>query len=246
MNEVENIWFCGNCAYYGHRTEINIGKQKDCKLCKHKLPIKNISHKIKEIEVESLLSLKNPSFNHSNYLLECPNCNSDFILSSKNSKKRKKCKLCKYLLPTKFISEKKSDHIICKICNQYFFKKLHFLLHMKKMAKEGNDLHKNYKHFECNLCGKKFSEETNIKKHLLSCKKIPISIRNIKKFKCTEKDCTHKKALDGYVRKQDLIQHVQSCHKNIIKPFKCKFCNKGFANKPNLNRHVRRNCKKKN
>ena len=34
------------------------------------------------------------------------------------------------------------------------------------MAKEENDLHKNYKPFECNLCGKKFSEETNIKKHL--------------------------------------------------------------------------------
>jgi len=173
---------------------------------------------------------------------QCPNqlCRAAVTL---RRTKFPKCYSCRYLLPTKYILDKTPTLIVCEICNMHFFKKSHFAQHIKeeKLKPGITNRHQNYLPFKCRHegCEKRYCDEANRTKHeRVSCDKVPVSARNALKFKCTEPGCTHKKALEGYSRKADLVNHVQSIHKNNRKPHKCPFCTKRFANQPNVNRHI--------
>ena len=171
---------------------------------------------------------------------QCPNplCRAAVTL---RRTKFPKCYSCRYLLPTKYILDKTPTLIVCEKCNMHFFKKSHFAQHIKEEKLKPNSSHHNYLPFKCRHegCEKRYCDEANRTKHeRVSCDKVPVSARNALKFKCTETGCTHKKALEGYSRKADLVNHVQSIHKNNRKPHKCPFCTKRFANQPNVNRHI--------
>jgi len=82
--------------------------------------------------------------------------------------------------------------------------------------------------FDCDICGKVFDCQSNLKNHL-SHSKMCMSDDNYKPFPCMQCD-------KSYKNKKGLTDHMKEYHE-LLKPFKCDICEKQFISKVKLKRH---------
>ena len=92
------------------------------------------------------------------------------------------------------------------------------------------------KRFRCGYenCGETFGKRTYIRRHIFT--HIRISVH-----KCTYPECSDK---PYFSTASSLQRHVDSCH-TIVKPHRCRFCNKRFGRYFSCKRHMRTVHKKK-
>lgn len=103
----------------------------------------------------------------------------------------------------------------------------------KKFAtRYGLDMHKEShmpeeeKHFQCNICSKRFFRENKLKFHMAS-KHVPAEKRP---FKCPE--CGK-----GFVNNSLVVDHCRKIHENL-RPFICEICANSFKTKQILIDHI--------
>lgn len=128
-------------------------------------------------------------------------------------------------------NEKNNKHE-CDICNksEFFFSNIYRMLkenciftafRMISTLKDHLRVHSKEKPFICSICGKGFSQKTNMRQHVNRHNKE-------KSFQCTE--CT-----SSFVTKGELQTH-QRKH-NGEHPFKCKSCDSAFTTSSSLVRY---------
>ena len=180
---------------------------------------------------------KNPGVKTVKITYCCPFKDCGNVVDLHDESRTPTCKKCNFVLPTKHpIVIVKQDMLKCLICDKKFEKKSHFTRHIKDME---DDRHQNYKPYACRNegCIKIFRDEANRTKHeKASCTTLSQDERDKHKFKCPHVDCIDH---PGFSRKADLQNHSLSKHGGDRTPHKCKYCEKRFANQPNVNRHIR-------
>ena len=107
-------------------------------------------------------------------------------------------------------------------------------------------VHKKEKNFKCEECGKAFGEKAQLKKHerlhlFTYCAKCKDHFENIKQHN-EEKHSKLKHSCDScfkvFERSRDLDSHVKTKH-SAIRSFFCDYCKKGFAEKFQIERHMK-------
>ena len=119
---------------------------------------------------------------------------------------------------------------LCKFgdCNQVFLSKKELYFHQKinghyKVNKNG--IISTVYICDCMDCNKSFTKLKPFNQHLLE--------HNKRKFKCDYKDCNKE-----YSKKCDLIIHKQKHKLNNAKQHICEYCQKNFASKSSLKKHM--------
>lgn len=97
--------------------------------------------------------------------------------------------------------------------------------------------------FECPLCNKKIANKFGFDYHMIN----KVCDKKSDNFKCDKCDVTykHKSSLKRHLMKVHKIQEkniVIGGHSNT--EYTCSLCNKKFASKGNLNKHLKSNCPK--
>ena len=83
--------------------------------------------------------------------------------------------------------------------------------------------------YECEICGRKFTEKSNLKSHLRNIH----GLGDAKTFQCDL--CPKVCAL-----KTNLKQHMADVHNIDVENFKCDICSKEFKHKSALKKHLTR------
>nr|CAD7576708.1 unnamed protein product [Timema californicum] len=132
------------------------------------------------------------------------------------------CKLCnkcfdsQYSLNYHKIFHSKLKHYMCDYCGIFFVRKV-LERHLK--------IHTDERPFECEECGRTFKEKTILRKHL----RIHYGERNYMCELCGKK----------FVSLENLGVH-KYCHLDrAIMKMKCQFCERKFATRQRLKKHVR-------
>ena len=149
---------------------------------------------------------------------KCAFCDEEFSL---------KVDLEKHFLSTHLSSKGSSKRHKCEICELKFSNISKKLIHMAS----DHDIKKSIK---CIICGRKFSTNRNLNRHIKS-------IHAGKKRKSEKSTTLQKNICDvcgrSYVDKRDLTSHIASVHEGK-KSFICEKCGAGFAAKKSLQKHI--------
>ncbi|CAG2058550.1 unnamed protein product [Timema podura] len=132
------------------------------------------------------------------------------------------CKLCnkcfdsQYSLNYHKIFHSKLKHYMCDYCGIFFVRKV-LERHLK--------VHTDERPFECEECGRTFKEKTILRKHL----RIHYGERNYMCELCGKK----------FVSLENLGVHKYSHLDRAIMKMKCQFCERKFATRQRLKKHIR-------
>ena len=115
----------------------------------------------------------------------------------------------------------------CLKCNSDFPTRIICIRHALKCGKAftGKKRGKNTRQITCNICPFKTTTETKLEKHRREAHS-QVS-RRVRCLTCN----------DTFASVKILKKHIISIHKNTT-PHQCKFCEKKFSQKSNLNRHM--------
>ncbi|KAL7044370.1 hypothetical protein ACKWTF_001895 [Chironomus riparius] len=154
---------------------------------------------------------------------ECPICEKSFISLSKHNK----------------IVHMNQRNYDCEFCDKKFGKKSGLDRHVLTV-------HKKQKNFKCEQCDKAFGEKAQLKKHerlhlFTYCAKCKGHFEDIKQHN-EEKHSNLKHSCNScfrvFERLRDLESHMKTKHSSIRSYF-CDYCNKGFAEKFQIERHMK-------
>lgn len=107
----------------------------------------------------------------------------------------------------------------CDICKKSFKTNYHL--------KEHRNIHTTELHHPCSTCDKRFADKNNLRRH----QKI---YHSPNKFTCELSTCKME-----LVSKHEYELHIKDHRSELVYSFICKFCEKGFKNKTDLERHER-------
>lgn len=105
----------------------------------------------------------------------------------------------------------------CPTCGRWFQKRYHMRNHEK--------IHKGLKSYECQLCQKRYTNQTNLDRH------IRVTHQNEKKYKCQE--CGKSFSQLAILRQHHAVHMTE-------RAFQCEVCNKSFKLKQHLRLHQMR------
>ena len=172
--------------------------------------------------------------------VECNSCKKSFTTKSDMKKHVKrihmsesekvKCEICSKFISRYYLKKHTEtfhfgiNKVECNHCNQYFTTKSDLKKHIKR-------IHVSEKAVNCGCCDKSFTTNHELEIHV----KI-MHMDNDYKAKC---NICSKLILRNYLK-----QHIDSVHSDL-KRVDCTYCNKLFATKSSMNKHVKRNHMKK-
>ena len=174
-------------------------------------------------------------------------------VSSGKSKQSAECNICGKSITTKNMARHMEKHtgkkkFQCEICQASFFQKTHLKNHIV--------LHENGEYHECKDCQQKFLRKSDLQKHqksvhsidsALHCSTCGAQFLEAAKLELHRKSHTahERKELCGlcgekFEDKESMIAHMEEHTSAIIdRPFTCNVCQKSFAQKGHLNRHIK-------
>ena len=174
-------------------------------------------------------------------------------VNSGKSKQSAECNICGKSITTKNMARHMEKHtgkkkFQCEICQASFFQKTHLKNHIV--------LHENGEYHECKDCQQKFLRKTDLQKHqksvhyidsALHCSTCGAQFLEAAKLDLHRKSHTahERKELCGlcgekFEDKESMIAHMEEHTSAIIdRPFTCNVCQKSFAQKGHLNRHIK-------
>ncbi|XP_070505290.1 zinc finger protein 91-like [Chironomus tepperi] len=154
---------------------------------------------------------------------ECPICEKSFVSLSKHNQ----------------IVHMNQRNYDCEFCDKKFGKKSGLDRHVLTV-------HKKEKNFNCEECGKAFGEKAQLKKHerlhlFTYCARCKDHFEDIKQHN-GEKHSNLKHSCEScfkvFERLRDLESHIKIRH-STVRSYFCDYCDKGFAEKIQIERHMK-------
>lgn len=150
----------------------------------------------------------------------CNKCGKNFAEKSNLSKHTRICSLSKDL-------KRSMMRYSCDQCEYKCHEKSTMKRHQAKHSSN------NFNSNTCSICGKNFSHRSTFLHHSKICGKPKDSKRSLMRFSCNE--CEYKCFFKEGIRLHIQARHlVRDCESN-----KCSKCNKSYANRANLWRHLK-------
>lgn len=141
---------------------------------------------------------------HNNIPYQCSHCDKKFSFLAN--------------LQRHELTHKKQNQFDCHICHQIFADQNLVDQHIQQV-------HAGFKCFTCNICNKKFSQISNLRRH----RQLHSTDKN---FECTE--CNRKFVCQRYLK-----EHILNVHSSVGKrKQECPYCHVILSGNSNLNRHL--------